>query len=74
MSRHYRRFRIIHTKESIVTTIGYVVAPDADAALQRAIEKFNMTDPRVRSRIAAERCKRKRTGGDEGGRRGGNGD
>jgi hypothetical protein len=46
--------RIVHIKGTAATTIGYVEAPDEDAALERAIEKFNV-DPRLAAKLIAEK-------------------
>jgi hypothetical protein len=45
------RWRIIHIKS---TTIGYVEASDADAAIKKAIDELKI-DPRIAKRLAAER-------------------
>jgi hypothetical protein len=47
------RWRIIHIK-STRTTIGYVEASDADAAIKKAIDELKI-DPRIAKRLAAER-------------------
>ena len=47
------RWRIVRTP---ATTIGYVEAPDADTAMERAIEKFNI-DPRLAGKLVAEKIK-----------------
>lgn len=48
------RWRIIHLKGTPAKTIGYVDAPDAEAAIAKAIEEFKI-EPAIRGRIVAER-------------------
>jgi len=52
-----RRWRIIHIKGTPVETIGYVSARDAEAALEKAIDEFKITNPQIQQRLVAERTK-----------------
>jgi hypothetical protein len=44
----------IHLKARPAKTIGYVDAPDAETAIDKAIEEFKI-DPRIAERLMAER-------------------
>jgi hypothetical protein len=45
-------YRLRHTPASFV---GSVEAPDAETAIKRAIEEFNITDPQQQKRLIAQR-------------------
>ena len=45
-------YRLKHTP---ATFIGSVEAPDAETAIKRAIEKFDITDPQQQKRLIAQR-------------------
>ena len=48
------KWRIAHDSAGIKVTIGYVEAPDRDAAIDKAIVKFNI-DPRLAGKLIAEK-------------------
>jgi hypothetical protein len=48
------KWRIIHLKGTPAKTIGYVEAPDADSAIEKAIEEFK-AEPAIQGRLVAER-------------------
>ena len=48
-----RLWRIARLRESAATEIGTVYAPDYDAAIASAIEKFGITDPLHKHRLIA---------------------
>ena len=50
------RWRVVHRWAGLTVTIGYVEAPDADTAIDRAIEKYNI-DPRLAGKLIAEKAK-----------------
>jgi len=45
-------YRLRHTP---ATFVGSVEAPDAETAIKKAIEKFNITDPQQQKRLIAQR-------------------
>ena len=48
------KWRIIHIKGTPAETIGYVDAPDAEAAIAKATEEFGI-NPAIQKRLVAER-------------------
>jgi hypothetical protein len=52
----HHKGRIIHIKGTPAETIGYVDAPDADTAMERAIAKFNIS-PRLAGKLVAEKIR-----------------
>jgi hypothetical protein len=50
------KWRIVYTKGLPAATIGYVEAPDEQTAMERAIEKFNIT-PGLAEKLIAEKTK-----------------
>ena len=50
------RWRIVYSNGGVKVTIGYVVAPNEDTAIDRAIEKYNI-DPRLAGKLIAEKTK-----------------
>jgi hypothetical protein len=50
------KWRIAHDSAGTKVTIGYVEAPDQDAAIDEAIGKFNI-DPRLAAKLIAEKIK-----------------
>ena len=55
------KWRIVYTKGLPAATIGYVEAPDEQTAMERAIEKFNIS-PRLTGKLIAEKMKAKARG------------
>jgi hypothetical protein len=51
------RWRIVYSNGGVKVTIGYVVAPNEDTAIDRAIEKYNI-DPRLAGKETAFKSKR----------------
>jgi hypothetical protein len=51
------RWRIIHIKGTPAETIGYVYAPDAEAAVEKAIDEFKIGNAQIQQRLVAERIK-----------------
>jgi hypothetical protein len=51
------RWRIIHIKGTPAETIGYVHAPDAKAAIKKAIEQFGIANTQIQQRLIAEQIK-----------------
>jgi hypothetical protein len=45
-------YRLRHTP---ATFVGVVEAPDAETAIKKAIEQFNITDPQQQKRLVAQR-------------------
>ncbi len=45
-------YRLRHTP---ATFVGSVEAPDAETAIKKAIEEFNITDPQQQARLIAQR-------------------
>ena len=56
MPKSVHRWRIVYIKGTPTTTIGYVEAPDEQTAMERAIEKFNIT-PGLAEKLIAEKTK-----------------
>jgi hypothetical protein len=54
------KWRIAHDSAGIKVTIGYVEAPDQDAAIDQAIGKFNI-DPRLAGKLIAEKIENIKT-------------
>jgi hypothetical protein len=52
----HNRWRII-IEGRPTTTIGYVEASDAETAIEKAIEKFKITNAQIQQRLVAERIK-----------------
>jgi hypothetical protein len=50
------RWRIVYSNGGVKVTIGYVVAPNEDTAIDCAIEKYNI-DPRLAGKLIAEKTK-----------------
>ena len=50
------RWRIVYSNGGVKVTIGYVVAPNEDTAIDRAIEKYNI-DSRWVGKLIAEKTK-----------------
>ena len=48
-------WRISRIRSTPAVDVGTVEAPDADAAIKVAIEKFGITDPWKQSRLVAQR-------------------
>jgi 1,2-phenylacetyl-CoA epoxidase PaaB subunit len=44
---------VFHLRHTPATFVGSVEAPDAETAIKRAIEKFNITDPQQQQRLIA---------------------
>jgi hypothetical protein len=54
MEPSHHKWRIAHDSAGTKVTIGYVEAPDQDAAIDEAIGKFNI-DPRLAGKLIAEK-------------------
>ena len=54
-SRTLPRWKISRIKSTSALEYGTVEAPDAEAAVERAIREFEITDPQHQRRLAARR-------------------
>jgi len=51
---HMRSWRIFRRRASADTFVGIVVAPDRAAAIEKAIQKFEITEPTDQQRLVAQ--------------------
>jgi hypothetical protein len=58
------RWRIVYSNGGVEVTIGYVLAPNEDTAIDRAIEKYNI-DPRLAGNSLLRRQRPSRSESDD---------
>jgi hypothetical protein len=56
-SKKLPEWRITYIKGTPATTLGYVEAPNAEAAIKEAIKRFEVKEPHKQARLAAVRTK-----------------